>query len=113
LKKVVFGWYFLGGQFKSATHGQFKSAQGGQFDRNLHYMQSIFFQQELKRKTVTSIQSGVYLEELGNCRFIIPDVDSVHRIKDISTNHRLAKNDIKSKIASSKALQQSLINQIF
>jgi type I restriction enzyme S subunit len=84
-------------------------------DKNFiyYYMQSVFFQQELKRKTVTSIQSGVYLEELGNCRFIIPDNESINIVNDNSKKHMQAKSDLESKIISSQALQKSLINQIF
>lgn len=78
-----------------------------------YYMQSVFFQQELKRKAVTSIQSGVYLEELGNCRFIIPDFESINKIKDISNKNINARNELKLNIDSAQSLQKSLINQIF
>lgn len=82
-------------------------------DFMFYYMQSEFFQRELKRKTVTSIQSGVYLEELNNCRFIIPDDDSIYLLKNVSKKHFCAINDIKLKINSSQFLQKSLINQVF
>lgn len=77
------------------------------------YLQSIFFQKELERKTVTSIQSGVYLEELGNCRIIIPPNEVVQRVKAISFKHSESLESLKSRTINERNLRKSLINQIF
>jgi hypothetical protein len=71
LKKVVFGWYFLGGQFKSATHGQFKSAQGGQFDRNL---QSVYLKKEISKLDSKSlINTHAEIEEFFDSKMFWTD----------------------------------------
>lgn len=78
-----------------------------------HYMKSIFFQKELERKTVKSVQSGVYLEELGNSRFIIPDEKAASKFVKISSDFSFTREKILATYRASKALQKSLINQVF
>jgi restriction endonuclease S subunit len=77
------------------------------------YMRSIFFQKELERKTIKSVQSGIYLEELGNSRFIMPDEDSINAFINTSQEFFQATDNLKTKIESSIELKKSLINKVF
>ena len=77
------------------------------------YMRSIFFQKEIQRKTVTSVQSGVYLEELANCRFIVPSSEKMEEFVQVSMAFDDSIKQAEANLTKLKELRNTLINKVF